>query len=203
MPALSRDLILDKAVEVADRDGLEAVTLRRVAVELGVHVTSLYHHVPTKDAVLDGLVERLIAEAGLPDVEIGWEQWVRHFVAAMGTLATRHPGAFAALQTRPVQGEQAVASFEVALAAFVRAGLPPEDAYGAVKATTLIALGTAGERALQSAGSLAETSLDQLPAERFPQVRALADVTDVEAAWAFGLETLVSGLRAQVRKRKT
>ena len=54
---LSRDRILACAVRVADRDGLEAASLRRIAGELGVHVTSIYHHVPTKEALLDGIVE--------------------------------------------------------------------------------------------------------------------------------------------------
>ena len=45
---------------MADRDGFEGVTLRRIAAELGVHVTSLYNHVPTRDAVTHGIIERLI-----------------------------------------------------------------------------------------------------------------------------------------------
>ncbi|MCU1587063.1 MAG: transcriptional regulator, TetR family, partial [Frankiales bacterium] len=63
---LSRDRILRCALAVSDRDGLEATSLRRVAAELGVHVTSLYHHVPTKEALLDGLVEELLGSADLP-----------------------------------------------------------------------------------------------------------------------------------------
>src|SRR5512138_3624093 len=103
---------------MADRDGLDAVTLRRLAGELGVHVTSLYNHVPTRDAIVDGIVELLIAEAHLPGNPRSWEEWVREFVAAIGEVAAAHPGAFAALERRPVQGERATASFEAALAAF-------------------------------------------------------------------------------------
>jgi len=204
MPAvLTRERIIATAIEVADRDGFEAATLRRIAGELGVHVTSLYNHVSTREAVTDGIVERLIEEADLPAELVGWEQWVRSFVERIGDVASRHPGAFAALQRRPVQGPRAAASFEVALTAFAKAGLAAEDAYAAVKATSFVALSIGAEKSLASGGVVAETDVDELPAETFPHVHALADISSEDAAWSFTLETLVSGLRAQIRRRKT
>jgi AcrR family transcriptional regulator len=203
VPGLTRERILETAVRMADRDGLDAVTLRGIAGELGVHVTSLYNHVPTRDAITDGIVEVLLDEAKLPTQQVSWEEWVRSFFAAIGTIAVTHPGAFVALQRRPVQGALAAASFEIALAAFDKAGLDTHDAYAAVKATALTALAVGLERAMLSQGVLAETALDELPPEQFPHVRSVADVTDPEAAWRFSLETLVSGLRAQVRRRRS
>ena len=199
---LSRDRILDTAVAMADANGFEGVTLRKIAAELGVHVTSLYHHVPTRDAVTEGVVERLLAEAELPVTEVGWEEWVRRFFAAIGDMAERHPGAFAALQVRPVQGPAALATFEVALTAFERAGLGLQDAFSAVKAVTLTALGAALERTAGPDDELPATDLEQLPEADFPHVRALEQVADPTATHAFALEVLVSGLRAQVRARK-
>lgn len=198
MPPLNRDRILRTAVELADRDGFESVTLRRIAGELGVHVTSLYNHVATREAITDGVVELLLEEAKLPTAEVDWEEWVRRFFAATSTLAVTHPGAFTALQRRPVQGPRAARSFEIALAAFGRAGLGPEDAYSAVKATVLTALSVGVERSVAVSGPLLETALEELPAETFPEVRGLQVVTDPEAAWSFTLETLVAGLRAQL-----
>src|SRR3954452_25618644 len=116
--ALTRERILRTAVRLADRDGPDAVTLRRIASELGVHVTSLYNHVPTRDAVTDGIVELLLDEAKLPTGPVAWDGWVRDFVNGVIGIAGTHPGAFHALQQRPVQGARAAASFEVALAAF-------------------------------------------------------------------------------------
>jgi AcrR family transcriptional regulator len=203
VPTLSPDLIIDTAIELADREGFEAVTLRRLAGELGVHVTSLYNHVPTRDAITDGIVTRLIEEADLPAERVPWEEWVRRFVLAIGAVAVAHPGAFTALQRRPVQGERAVASFELALEAFVRAGFTPEDAYGALKATTLLALSIAVEMSGLSGEEQPRTELDQLSAERFPYLHAVAAQDDGEdAAWSFSVEVLVSGLRAQLRRRK-
>ena len=203
MPALSRDRILATAVAMADRDGFDALTLRKLAAELGVHVTSLYHHVPDKDAVTDGVMEVLLAEADLPLEPLPWEAWVRRFFAAMLDLAARHPGACTAFQRRPVQGVSATASFEVALAAFAKAGLDPEACYGAIKTVTFVTMGAAAERAMLAEGSEVQTELEALPEEQFPQVRSLAGVTDPESSWAFSLEALVAGLRSQVRKGRS
>lgn len=200
MPALTRDRILRTAVRLADRDGPDAVTLRRIAAELDVHVTSLYNHIPTRDAITDGIVEVLLEEAKLPTKPIEWEDWVRRFFAAISTVAATHPGAFHALQQRPVQGPRASASFEVALAAFTKAGFTPADAYGAVKTVCLLALGVGAERSLLARGEMPETNLDELPAESFPLVRALAPFTTSEEAWAFSLETVIDGLRTQLAR---
>jgi AcrR family transcriptional regulator len=202
VPPLSRARIVATARDLADREGLDAVTLRRVSTELGVHVTSLYNHVPTRDAITDGIIELLVSEAHLPESPRNWEEWVREFVAAVGRIAVAHPGAFAALERRPVQGEHALSSAEVALAAFARAGLSPTEAYSAIKATTYVALSIGIERALAARGEGAATALDRLPSDRFPYVRALEEVEDSDVAWAFSVETLVAGLHTQVRRAK-
>ena len=202
MPPLTRERILHTAIAMADKDGFDAVTLRRIAAQLGVHVTSLYNHVPTREAVTDGIVEVLIDEAKLPAAPVTWEAWVRGFFEAIVTVAATHPGAFTALHRRPVQGPDAAASFEVALDAFVRAGLSEQDAYNAVKATALTALAVGEERAIAAGGPLPETALDLLPRDEFPHVHGLREFEDPESAWSFSLETLVSGLDAQVRGRQ-
>jgi AcrR family transcriptional regulator len=202
VPPLSRDRIVAAALDLADQEGLDAVTLRRLATELDVHVTSLYNHVETRDAIVDGIIELLISEADLPDRPPNWEEWVREFVAAVGVIAVAHPGAFAALQRRPVQGKRAMSSFEDALAMFARAGLSPAEAYSAVKATAYVALSIGLERALAARGETASTSLDLLPPDSFPHVHALEGVDDPEGTWAFSVETLVAGLHTQVRRAR-
>ena len=202
MVGLTRERIFRTAMSMADRDGFEAVTLRRIASELGVHVTSLYNHVPTREAVTDGIVELLIDEAKLPTEPLRWDEWVRRFAAALKDVAATHPGAFAAFQYRPVQGPRAALVFELALAAFEKAGFGPEDAYAAFKACSYTALSIGLERAAVSRGPLPETALDQLPPESFPQLRSVRE-SDPEASWAFAVETLVSGLRSQLRRRRS
>ena len=204
MAALTRERILQTAVRLADRDGPDGVTLRRIAGELGVHVTSLYNHVPTRDAVTDGIVELLLDEAKLPTGPVAWEDWVRQFVDGVVGVAGTHPGAFHALQQRPVQGARATASFEVALAAFQEAGFEPADAFAAVKTASYLALMIGTERSMAARGETPETQLEDLPAESFPLVRSVAaDAADPENVWAFGVETLIAGLRARLVGRVT
>lgn len=192
---LSRDRILACAVMVADRDGLEAASLRRVAAELGVHVTSLYHHVPTKEALLDGVVEALLGGADLPVSEVPWEQWVRRFVDGVALLAREHPGAFAVLLRRPVQGPRATATFEIGLAAFHRAGMDARESYAAVKSVALAVLGCCVEQAFSASGAQLSTDVANLSWQDFPlmhEVTATAGDVDLVAALR---EVLVAGLR--------
>jgi len=198
MPALTRDEILRAAVRIADADGPDAVTLRRIGNELGVHVTSLYNHVPTREAITDGMVELLLAEADLPAQPIDWPSWVRRFFQAMGTIAAAHPGAFHALQQRPVQGPRATASFEIALAAFTQAGFGPAEAYAAVKTVALLAVMIGVERSMLARGDTPQTRMDGLPDEAFPLVRSLAASTDETQVWSFAVDTVIAGLQARL-----
>ncbi len=193
---LSRERILATAVRVADRDGLDATSLRKVAAELGVHVTSLYNHVATKEALLDGVAEELLAEAELPDGEVPWEDWVRRFATALSHLSIQHPGAFTVLMRRPVQGPRALATFEAALEAFCRAGMDTTHAYAALKAVTVAVLGAAVEQASLAAGQELTTDLEPLPLQDFPVLHELTEVTeDVDVVGTLA-EVLVAGLRA-------
>ena len=91
---LDRDQILAAAVALADREGLEVVSMRRLGRELGVQAMSLYNHVPNKDAILDGMVERVLAEIELP-AGGEWEAAVRRCSRSMHEALLRHPWACA------------------------------------------------------------------------------------------------------------
>ena len=202
---LSRERILRCAVAVADQDGIDAASLRRVAGELGVHVTSIYHHVPTKEALLDGIVEELFASVDVPLGEVTWEQWVRRFVAAVARLAHEHPGSFGVLLRRPVQGPRATATFEAGLAAFHRAGMDVPEAYGAVKSVALSVVGVCVEQAYAAGGGDRElaTNVAALSRQDFPEmheVSAIADDVDVVGVL---VEVLVAGLAARLPRRRT
>jgi AcrR family transcriptional regulator len=197
---LSRDRILRCAVRVADRDGLDAASLRKVAGELGVHVTSLYNHVATKDALLDGLVEELLGGAGLPVGAVPWEQWVREFVGGVTRLAGEHPGAFAVLLRRPVQGPRANATVEAGLEAFQRAGLDARDSYAAVKSISLAVLGCCLEQASAASDEELATDLSALPRKDFPLLHEVAEVAEDVDVVAALTELLVAGLAQRLAK---
>jgi AcrR family transcriptional regulator len=196
---LSRQRILTCAVHVADRDGLDATSLRKVAGELGVHVTSLYNHVATKEALLDGLVEELFAGADLPHGEFAWDVWVREFVAGVAGVARHHPGAFAVLLRRPVQGPRASATFEVGLAAFRRAGLSAAECYGAIKTVSLAVLGCCVEQAYAAAGGDGPaTDVASLSWQDFPVLHEVLDHTDEVDVVTTLADVLVAGLATRI-----
>ena len=74
---LSRDRILRAAVELADREGLESLSMRKVAQELDVVPMALYRHVANKDEMLDGMVDLVLGEIDPPENDLDWKQAVR------------------------------------------------------------------------------------------------------------------------------
>lgn len=89
---LTRDELYERALAIVDAHGLEALTMRRLALEVGVEAASLYHHVPNKDALLEGVLVRMRSEMRIPDpIPADWvELMVAVFVEYRRVLA-RHP----------------------------------------------------------------------------------------------------------------
>jgi AcrR family transcriptional regulator len=201
-PRLSRENIVAIAVEIADEEGLAAVTLRGIAARLAVHVTSLYNHVPTKEAVIGEMVKALLAEARLPVGRISWEDWVRQFASGMRALARKHPGAFEAFHHSPAAGERAAEPFESAFAAFRSAGFDASSTYNAVKATVVSILGYMLEDTLPARKKeAARTDIRDLPVERFPQVHAMNRVAGKTDTFAYLVEVLITGLAASKKSK--
>jgi AcrR family transcriptional regulator len=121
-----RRQILLAALAVADEQGLSAVSMRSVAERVGVSAMALYPHVGSKEALLDGLVDVLLAElppalAGLPG-----DPWTRLIALAhaLRALAHRHPSAFALLLARPSVTPDAVHATDTVYQALLDAGIP-------------------------------------------------------------------------------
>ena len=203
-PGLTRERILQMALRMADRDGLDAVTLRQVATELRVHVTSLYNHVYDRDDIIDGIVELLVSEAELPTGDVEWEEWVRAMARGLRRVAKAHPGAFAALYRRTARGPHAVSAADAGIKAFEKAGFSPASAFHSVRATSLAILGLAADelaRARVPAGGL-RTDTSDLPVERFAQVRAAEKAAARSDVWTFLIDALIAGLAAQRDKHR-
>src|ERR687886_1653277 len=90
---LNRDRVLRAAIELADAEGVEAITMRRLAKELGVEAMSLYNHVANKDAILSGILEAVIDEIELPSRRVGWKKAIRTSAISERDVLLRHPWA--------------------------------------------------------------------------------------------------------------
>lgn len=117
---------MDATLELADLEGLSAVSMRGVAARLDVTPMALYHHVRDKDDLLDGLVERLLAELPLPDRHQPANERLHALAAGMREAARCHPEAFPLLLRRPVATAAALRVREVVYAALSDAGVPDD-----------------------------------------------------------------------------
>ncbi len=99
---VTRDRVLAEALRLADAEGLERLTMRRLGQACGVEAMSLYHHVADKEAVLDGLTEAVLAEVELPlPGAAPWDETVCAGARALRDAYLQHPGALSALAVRP------------------------------------------------------------------------------------------------------
>jgi TetR/AcrR family transcriptional regulator, tetracycline repressor protein len=121
--------VLQAAVELLDEVGLDALTTRRLAARLGVQAGALYRHYPSKRALLDAMVERLVAESGggIPP-EGEWSDQLRQVALAMRAGMLAHRDGARLMATFRIPGEASVASFERLVALLGRAGATPRAA---------------------------------------------------------------------------
>lgn len=97
---LSRNRVLAAAVELADEVGIESLSMRRLAQELGVVPMALYKHVANKEELLDGMVDAIVAEIDPPVRDAGWKHTVRQRVLSARRALLRHPWARRVLESR-------------------------------------------------------------------------------------------------------
>lgn len=126
-PALNRDRILQTALAIIDRDGLEAFSMRRLGAELGVDPMAVYRHLPNKGAVLDGIVE-LMWTRGLvldsSDTEAGWQAVLATVMRDIRRELLAHPNVVALLATHPLAStEEQYAFLERVLERLEQSGL--------------------------------------------------------------------------------
>src|SRR5215207_6104017 len=105
-PTLTTDRIVEEALRAADRGGLEAVSLRRLAATFGVTPMALYHYVHDKDELLDRMAERVLDELELPRAEAPWQDGLRAMAESFLRVAAAHPAA-PALLSRPFEAPSA------------------------------------------------------------------------------------------------
>lgn len=119
---LSRERVLRAAVEFTDHNGLEAVSMRRLAADLGVVPMALYKHVADKQALLDGMADLVLADLGPIETGADWCTTIRSRILDARGLLLRHPWLRRVLETRPRQTPTMLAYLDGLIAVFRRAG---------------------------------------------------------------------------------
>ena len=200
---MSRRRVLEEAVGFADREGLDALTMRKLGAELGVEAMSLYNHVPNKGALLDGMVEVLLGELEIPARGRDWEERIREGYRAFRRLAHEHPNVFPLLVNRPPETMDGVWLVEEFLQTLREAGFGAEEALHAFRSLSSYTFGYAMAEirgfALEPEGS--RLGARALSPEEFPNLCELGprlERVDHDAEFEFGLDLLLSGLRDRI-----
>jgi AcrR family transcriptional regulator len=118
---VNRERALEVALAVADGEGIEAVTMRRLGRELGVEAASLYHHVAGKDQILDGLVDVVAAEIELPAASTDWRAAISQRAHHTRAVLLRHPWAVSLMASRTTPGPATLRLLDAGIRCF-RAG---------------------------------------------------------------------------------
>lgn len=205
-PALSRERIVTAAVDRLDREGVEGLSLRKIASDLDVHATSLYWHVATKGDVLDLALDEVFAEVTLPDkpVDQDWSDVVLTFMRELRTMLLRHPWAASLASTRPLAGPHALARSETVYAALSRAGFEGDALAAAAATVSNLVIATAATQAAW-AHQAEEASRDALreriaeDRETYPTLAAhLSDfLGDWDSQFDIAAHALIAGLTAR------
>ncbi|TKG72799.1 TetR/AcrR family transcriptional regulator [Prauserella endophytica] len=208
---LSRRAVAGAAVALADAEGLDAVTIRRLAKDLGVTPMALYWHFRNKDELLDGIVELLYDEIDLPGVEASapWPRQLSTLLESIVTVLRAHPATAPLLATRNVTSESSLRTIETALDILGRGGFSPAEATQIVRhalsTVTNLVSGVPGATGRLADPRHARTFLESLPAKTYPRLveaaGPLTECEDKDAYFAFGLELLLSGIEATASKR--
>ncbi|MGC0417412.1 TetR/AcrR family transcriptional regulator C-terminal domain-containing protein [Embleya sp. AB8] len=195
MGRLSRAQVLDAALALADRDGIGKLSMRRIGAELGVEAMTLYHYVPNKDAVLDGLVERIVASVA-PRPTGPRTVWLAEFARAFRAELLRHPAVVPLVATRPVATPEALAAVERATAALVGEGLAPLRAYQLLNAITTFVIGhTLAELDTgDSASPVGPEAAAELPCLTAALAAGLGSRADHDERFALAIAALLAGI---------
>ncbi|MFI1177591.1 TetR/AcrR family transcriptional regulator C-terminal domain-containing protein [Streptomyces melanogenes] len=200
---LSRQQILDAALALVDRDGLKSLTMRSLGEELGVEAMTLYHYVPNKDALLDGLVEQVLTAATpAMDDSADWRTALHAYATTLRAGLLRHPAVLPLLTSRPATTPATLDDIEALLRLLTVGGFPLGRALHALNSVAVFVIGHATAEAqivvaAEEAGGA--DWLAALEAERYPLlIRAASEGVGADDAerFAFALDALLIGFEA-------
>ncbi|MDF5757597.1 TetR/AcrR family transcriptional regulator [Spongiactinospora sp. TRM90649] len=207
---LSRDRVLQAAIRVADHGGVEAITMRRVAQKLGVEAMSLYHHVPNKDTILDGVVDVVFEAIELPTAGCDdWRDAIRARAHSARAVLARHSWALGLMDSRRNPGPATLRHHNAVLGVLREAGFTLPMAAHAISLIDSYVSGFVLQEAslpfttLEDVGEVAGDILERLPADELPYLtemiaeHALRPGYDHHAEFGYGLDLILDALESR------
>jgi AcrR family transcriptional regulator len=211
---LSRDRVISAAIDLADREGIEALTMRRLAQELGVEAMTLYYHVASKEEILNGIVDMVLNEFELPVPGSAWKPALRRTAISAHDVLVRHKWAASLMLTPGTVSEARMRYMDAILGTLREGGFSAhmtDQGYHALESHisgfTLWQVGMALDP--ETLPDLATGFLASLPDGAFPylvehihQHLAERDPED-EGAFVFGLDLILDGLERILHRSAT
>jgi AcrR family transcriptional regulator len=194
---VTRQRVLDAALTLADRGGVGALSMRKLADELGVEAMSLYHHVANKDDILDGIVDLVFAEIELPSADSDWKTALRQRAISVREVLLRHRWAFGLMESRSTPGPATLRHHDAVLGALRNSGFSVALAaqafslldsyiYGFVLQEANLPFHTSDELA-----AVADVILERTPAGEYPHLSELIVEHTLQPGYAYENEYLV------------
>lgn len=204
-PPLTKGRVLQAAVDLADREGLGALTMRRLGAELGVEAMSLYKHIANKEEILDGIVELVIGEIEIPREGANWREAMRRRAISARDVFSRHSWAVGLLGGRDSFGPNALRYLDAILGNLRSADFSIENAahafwlldcyvYGQVIQETNLPFSTSREMT-ESGGSI----LEQITTNEYPHLAEIGEHAtrteySFDGEFEFGLNLILDAL---------
>ncbi|MER7762128.1 TetR/AcrR family transcriptional regulator [Streptomyces sp. NPDC097619] len=211
---LSRARVLEAAIVLADEGGVAALTIRALADRLGVKPMSLYHHVPHKEAILDGIVDAVFAEIDLPPRDTDWRSALSARAHSARAALNRHPWATGVMESRSHPGPATLRHHDAVLGTLRGGGFSVElaahaysllDSYVYGFALTEAALPFGPQDVEEAVGDL----LAAFPVGEYPHLAEVAEQHVLRpgytygAEFGYGLELLLDGLEARLAAERS
>lgn len=208
---LNRQRVLQAALALADRSGIESLTMRKLGEAVGVEAMSLYNHVANKEDLLDGMIDLVFSEIRLPTDEDGWRTAMRRRAIAAREVLSRHRWAIGLMESRTSPGPATLRHHDAVIGCLRKAGFSLELAAHAYSAIDSYIYGFAlQERGLpfdtpEETAELAQAMLAQFPSDQYPHLaeftfdHVLRPGYDYGNEYEFGLDLILDGLDRALR----
>jgi len=204
---LSKEAVLRAAIALADKEGLEALSMRKIGQELGVEAMSLYNYVANKGELLDGMADFIVSEFDLPSKGIDWRKTLRESATSAHRVLWSHPWACGLNVSRPAVGPAALRYIDKVMGSLRGADFPIQLTHNALHAIfghiygfTLQELGI--RSSIESLDPGTTAILIRQMADEYPHITevALGASHDHEVEFVFVLDLILEGLE-QIRDK--
>lgn len=140
-PPLTRDEILQTALSIVDEQGLDGLSMRKLAAALKVEAMSLYNHVQDKQDLTHRLLLLVLSDIPFPSEPLSWQNTLRHYAQGLYDTFTRHPALVPLLETMDTFAPQVLQGMELVLAALDESGLSPRQQVTAFRGLNALTMG--------------------------------------------------------------